>query len=233
MRTLQNCFVPAFVAILAFAGSVSAQDTEDKSSLGAQVSVIPNWEMLPVFENMFGGDTNLRGSPDITIGVVIRGRMDSGEWGVSYVRRNIDKSSRIDDLSECLNFPGSGLCLPTGRIYEFDSVHMTGIEIYKFAPFFKIKRVQVGMTFAGGIAKMSGVVTERTLTSDASGQRETVKKVTVAETLADLDVPEMFPLGRVELTVAVRIISHLRVRAGGGFNFPGISKFNVGATYLF
>lgn len=42
-----------------------------------------------------------------------------------------------------------------------------------------------------------------------------------------------FPLGKVEAAVAVIAAPGLKIRASGGFNFPGYSVFRITGVYLF
>ena len=263
IRTMS--FVVAFVAILAFAISASAQDNP---SWGVQASFTPSWQTLPALESgsfgasdepwdaqspvdpnlkalltqvlgsWFGAGTDISGS-DYSVGIA-RGKIDGGEWGVSYVRRNLDGSSRIEDLSTQCFGPSGKACFPRGGTYELRSVHMDGVEVYKFLPFVSRGRAQLGVTFAGGLAKMGGSVTAHMLNpvqvpSTATVAVEpghTVREMAAAEMLGNIDISSIFPLARAEATVALRVTPRLKVRAGGGFNFPG-TAINVGATYLF
>lgn len=267
MNIRKTSLIVAFMAVMVFAGPASAQD---KSSWGVQVSVTPSWETFPALESRafgassepwdaenliepgskiflrrligdwLGAGTDVSGS-DLTVGVV-RGNINGGEWGVSYVRRNIDDSSRIENMGlECFG-PSGDFCVAKGRTYELHSVSMNGAEVYKFIPLFRVNRIQIGAMLAGGVARMGGSATKRalapsitsqTLTQFAVNAGYTVQEVSAADMLANLDVSSIFPLARAEVTVAVRVTQHLRVKAGGGFNHPGIAKISVGTTYLF
>jgi hypothetical protein len=225
----------AFVLFAVLASPAYAQ-----SSWGVQGSYVPRWETLPRLEGLFGDEVNLEGS-DITVGIT-RGSMNGGDWGVSFVRKNIDDSSVVRDMGTRCFGTMSQFCFPDGAVWELGSAFFTGVEAHRFVPFVRINRVQIGMTFAGGVASMSGNVTKTSYNPRVVSQMqgrividrgESTTQMTAKDALADIGGPSVFPLGRVEATVAVRATSHLKVKAGGGFNFPGTAKFTVGATWLF
>jgi len=41
------------------------------------------------------------------------------------------------------------------------------------------------------------------------------------------------PLGKVQAAVGVLVAPGLKIRAQGGFDFPGYEKFSVAGVYLF
>jgi hypothetical protein len=57
------------------------------------------------------------------------------------------------------------------------------------------------------------------------------------ETHETVDAKELFPLssvplGVVEISGGVTLASGLKIRAAGGLDFPGTSKFTLSAVYL-
>jgi hypothetical protein len=107
-------------------------------------------------------------------------------------------------------------------------------------PFGRIgDRVQIGGTFAGGVARIDGNAerflehlvidgTTVTVATDSLGQG------TFKATLQDL--PQNWsvePIGRVELGVGVLLRPGMKLRFSGGVNFPGYHVVGLHMQYLF
>lgn len=118
------------------ASSVYAQD---KSSWGVQVSSGQQWQILPQIKDMFHSDVDLKGR-EFRIGLIVRGRKLSGDWGVSYTRNRIDDVSVIrsrDDV--CGGYPDSEYsCYPIGTTYRLNKVSFEGLEVHKYVSFVTI-----------------------------------------------------------------------------------------------
>jgi hypothetical protein len=68
-----------------------------------------------------------------------------------------------------------------------------------------------------------------------SGGQFVHRRIETLSTEAAEDLPSFrpFPLGKVEAAVAVIVAPGLKVRASGGFNFPGKAVFRLTGVYLF
>ena len=213
---------------------VWAQD----SSWGVSGSIVPTWTVPgdnPLFKMMFGADSVDIAGSEFRIGFV-RGRMLSGDWGVSFVRRKLKDGSTLSaDLYTDPQFPS----IEQGEFITLRNVEITGVEVHKFSPFGTIKeRVQIGLLFAGGVGSAKGQLESRTVEMETTfvGNRMVG---TPRETREMLDAKELIfpgsglvPLGRLELAVAALAAPGFKVRVSGGISFPGMHTFSVSGVYL-
>jgi hypothetical protein len=213
---------------------------QDPSHWGVVASVTPgqSWNIVsPLDEYIFdisgGGETEVS-STDFSIGIA-RGRTLGGDWGVSFVRRTIDDDSRFESVGEvCIN---NSCVEEIDEFYLTQGVTYTGVEFHKFVPFVTIgSRVQVGMNFAGGVGKFDGQLEKhefRTEFNFASGQPVPVRTERVTtEQMEEFVSLKPFPLGKVEVAVAGIIAPGIKIRASGGFGFPGYTVFRITGVYL-
>jgi hypothetical protein len=115
-----------------------------------------------------------------------------------------------------------------------------GVEAHLFMPFATIKRrVQIGATFAGGIAEVQGIsdrFIEHLVVNGSTVSRgtESLGPAPFKATLQDLPQDwDVVPIARVELAVGVLAAPGFKIRASGGVNFPGYHRAGVYAHYLF
>ena len=224
-----------FGVCLMAAGAASAQQQEP-SSWGVSGALAPLWKVpadQKIFTALFDADqVNVNGS-EFRVGFV-RGRMLGGDWGVSFLRRRIDDGSTVSrGMDEFAGFT-------TGEFITTRNVVMNGVEVHKFAPFVTIKeRVQVGLTFGGGIGQTTGVLDTRFVDADFTfvGNQNVIQRV---ETTEALDAKELIfpgnglvPLGRLELAVAGVVGHGFKVRVSGGVAYPGTETFTISGVYLF
>ena len=222
------------VALVLMAQSVNAQ-----SRWGLTGGFTPSWQFLQPVADLLDKEVSISGS-EFEVGVV-RGRHEGGDWGLSFVRKNVKDGSMVRDLvGACFSIDrGPDTCLPT----TFTPIGMSvqGVEAHTYLPFVTIKRrVQIGMNLAGGVGKVSGHVEERRSEVDFvfdPVRRQTVPRfyetveITEAKTL--LAGHDIVPLAKIELAAAVLVAPGLKVRVSGGFNVPGYRTFGVTSTYLF
>jgi len=245
--------LPSVVCVLLCASVADAQT--DRTRWGAGVSYAPTWKVptgdgpfATLAEQVFEASDlglDVKGK-DFRIGVV-RGRSLSGEWGVSYVHRNMkDGSSQGGVDQQCFEsgFPGqASQCYTYGDLYLYRSVTLRGVEMNKFMPMVLIKdRVQIGLDVAGGFGAMKGTAEhQETDTSfqdikNAQGFVTSQKQV-VTTTSTIVDARELMTLdptliGRAEVAVAGILTSNLKVRFSAGFNFPGTHTVSIGMSYF-
>jgi hypothetical protein len=228
-------YILTFCAVLLGAAPAFAQD----SSWGVAGTLVPKWnvpEENALSTVLFDAErVDVNGS-EFRIGFV-RGRMLSGDWGVSYVRRRIDDGSTI--VSESFSDPElPGLTL--GETLTTRGIQIDGLEVHKFTPFGTIKRrVQIGLLFGGGIGFTKGVIESRQVFPDFV-QVGNSFVVVPREVLETRDAEELIypgnglvPLGRLEVAVAGLVAPGLKVRASGGLAFPGVQTFSITGLYLF
>jgi hypothetical protein len=200
-------------AVLCIGLSANASAQPNRQYWGVEASVAPSWEVKDSFKKLFDADAiDLSGS-EFRIGFV-RGQTLEGDWGVSYVRQSVKDGARITTST-------------VDRTAA--NVAVNGVRVNKFAPFGTIKdRVQLGMAIGIGVGSATGTVTERNLRTGISTVVEA--KHFFAPFGADIPV---VPLGNLEFAVAVIGGPGFKVKASGGFNYPGTSVFTIGAVYLF
>jgi hypothetical protein len=226
-------------------GSLFAQE-KDPSRFGVTFSFAPLWtaeerlvtKLIPAIDEFdFSGN-------EFRFGVIIRGRKYGGEWGISYIRKNISSSSTVtvDKGGNCFGYPAE--CYENNDWYNIDSGTMRGFEIHSFSPLVTIKRrVQIGTTVGGGLVKMGGKTQLRSLRYDSHFDPATRDWVItpintssiedISEYLKQLGAPAYLPAFRLEATVGVILPQGMKIRLGGGLNFPGYEKFNISLVYLF
>jgi hypothetical protein len=226
--------VAVALVVVAVADSVDAQ-----TRWGLTGGFTPSWKFLQPVADLIDKDVAISGA-EFEAGVV-RGREEGGEWGLSFVRKNVKNGSFASSPdANCYALDnGPETCLPT--TYTPIGVSMQGVELHTYIPFVTIKRrVQLGMNLAGGVGKVSGAVEERRSEMDFvfdPVQRQmvpaffdTVETNDIKEMLAGYDI---VPLAKVELAAAVLVAPGLKVRVSGGFNVPGYRAFGVTSTFLF
>jgi hypothetical protein len=215
---------------------------QDESHWGVAVRVTPTWKVPSNFKVLFDAETVDIKSQDFSIGIA-RGRTLGGDWSVSYVRKNFKDGSFADNTeTRCNDFGVSG-CFKQGSIRTLRGVTVTGIEALKFISFATIKeRVQIGLNVGGGIGSLKGNQEIREFDVDVtcSGSRCTGRQ---SESVFTADVQDedednrlyalpMYPLGKVEVAVGVIVAPGLKVRVGGGLDFPGQNTFHITGVYL-
>jgi hypothetical protein len=80
------------------------------------------------------------------------------------------------------------------------------------------------------VGQLKGTVRATSVTSTGTSVDNVDAKVLFAPWGNEMD---LMPLGRIELAVAVILGPDLKVRASGGFDFPGYNIVNFGLVYLF
>ena len=229
------------IALLLLASPTFAQEPDrgDESHWGVSGSLVPRWEFPRALAEVWNLDTDIAGA-EFRIGVV-RGSDLGGDWGVSFVKKVIDDDS-IVQLREpaCVTLPGGAAQCARGAYHVTRDAGMRGVEAHVFIPFATIKRrVQIGGTFAGGVAEIQGT-SDRFIEhlvvngSSVSLGTESIGPAPFKETLQDLPQEwDVVPIGRVALGVGVLVAPGLKIRAEGGVNFPGYHRVSVYLQYLF
>lgn len=216
-------------------GVPAAASAQGGSHWGVGGSIVPRWEFLQPIAELMDIATDAEGS-EMRIGVV-RGRDLGGDWGVMFIRKKVDDGS-IWQLGEgaCVQTtPAASVCT-RGTYHLTRNAQLTGVEIYRFIPFGTIaRRVQPGVTIAGGIGRLEGE-TDRFIEhlqvsgTGAGSLIETLGPGLFRETVRDFEV---IPIGRVEVGVGVIVAPGLKVRVSAGVSFPSVHVFSVHAHYLF
>jgi hypothetical protein len=218
----------------------AAPQAQTASHWGFNVSVTPRWRIPGYLTSTItdsGGVMSVTGS-QFTIGIV-RGRTDSGDWGVSFVREPVkDGSTGDNNKTDCNTVPGQ--CFDTSTAVVTQAVMMTGVEIHKFIPFGLIHgRVQIGINVAGGIAKLSGNFLEtkhkiNVAVVPGNPPQQIVTPVTTVSTTAVADELgfSTVPLMQLGPVVTVIVAPALKVYWEGGVMIPGNTFFQLRATYL-
>lgn len=218
---------------LSFASRAAAQDP---SHWGVAVSLTPTWRVPDQLKKVFDADTVDLESSDIAIGLA-RGRRLGGDWSVSYVHKSIKDGSSIASIeSDCSTFVNG--CFLNGESYTTQNVKLNGVLALKFIPFATIHRlVQIGLTAGGGVGTLSGTLDHRQVFADFRTDALGRPLGTQQESHETLDAKELFPLsvvplGVVEISGGVTLAPGLKIRAAGGLDFPGTSRFTLTAVYL-
>lgn len=167
MSCLHRLLVP-LVFIACLEGTALAQGPSSQGSSWGVVGGFSPWgpdsRVEKIVTPLFNEDLlPLLDGSDLRIGIV-RGRILSGDWGVTFIRKTMAQgsSANTSDGGGCDGRPGAGgaivfNCFDDGVTVTPDALQMTGFEVHKFVPFGTIKkRVQIGLNFAGGLGVGKG-----------------------------------------------------------------------------
>jgi hypothetical protein len=221
-------------ALLLLPASAFAQD----SHWGVAFSITPKWNVPARFNSLFDAETSVDlQSTDFSIGIA-RGKDQSGDWSVSYIRKSFKDGSSVSSVStECGTFGTSG-CFLIGDSRILRGVTLSGVEALKFIPFVTIKqRVQIGATVGGGIGTLAGTLETHSFSAEQIPPF-TRLNLRQAEEVTTEEAKELFPisvvpLAKAEIAAAVLVAPGLKIRASGGLDFPGQNMFRLTAVYLF
>jgi len=225
------------IALFAIAPTASAQGRD--SHWGVSASLVPRWSFPEALANVWNMETDMRGA-EFRVGIV-RGSDLGGDVGVSFVKKRVaDDSTVFLRESACVDVAGGRSACARGAYHITQDAGMTGVEAHVFMPFTTIRnRVQIGATFAGGVARFDGT-TDRFLEHlVVSGQNVTVVNESLGtgpfkESLQDFPQDwKVAPIGRVDLGVGILMRPGLKLRVTGGVNFPGYNVFGLHVHYLF
>jgi len=192
---------------------------------GIQASFTPTWTGNETFTKwLIDGVPDVEGS-EWTFGFV-RGTMNGGDWGLSYVRKPFkDGSTFVENEDEC----GSGFgCTTFNETNTTRGVYLRGVEVDFFIPVYSKNRFQIGINAGGGVGFVEGDVDVVTIQQDPGQPPQTY---TSTEKASDVFFAAT-PLVKAEALVAITLAPGLKVKVGGGLNSPGYA-FRIGAMYLF
>ncbi len=207
-----------------------------ESHWGIVAAVTPEWKVPSQLEKLFDGTVDLKGT-DFSIGIA-RGRALSGDWGVSFIHKQIKDGSKVEKFEQQCGF--SNGCIQKGDSITTSGVTVNGLEVHKFVPFGTIReRVQIGMNFAGGFGKFQGTLQKRSLSAEPVGPPFTNPPAgKQVETNSTEDARELIgistlPLLKIQAAVAVIVAPAFKIRVQGGIDVPGYEVFSlVGVVFL-
>ena len=209
-------------SVMLLCGSpASAQFLErfEESHWGVQASITPEWRSADFVGDIFGADRfDLSGS-DFTVGFA-RGRMQSGHWGVSFLRQEWREVSVCIER-ECYGATGS--------------VRLRGIAANWFVPFgspFAGDRLQVGMHVDVGAGWFQGTVRVDEVRGEGLPLTRLGVEVPAFELLGDGWESVPLPLFRAEVAVAARVAPGLKLIGSGGFGFPFRRRIGISVAYF-
>jgi len=238
----------AVIFIVAFVVSTGSARAHDATRWGISGSFVPAWSIAKQLSNLLvavdrdapSSAVEIRGS-EFRLGFV-RGQELGGDWGVSLVRKQFGRNSRVAQTDLFPLFDSRGRMVgetPYGFSDGLDGVTLTGVEYHRFKPFATIKqRVQIGVTYGGGVGQLAGRA--RGVEFDEQGTKPVERPVNGLFDQGDVGLLSVadytlkpVPLAKLELSLAGLIAPGLKVRASGGFNFPGYEVGNISVVYLF
>jgi hypothetical protein len=231
--TQRRLFLTA--ALLVFLPGVGF--AQDPSHWGIVGSVTPTWKVPSQLEELFEGTVDIKGT-DFSVGIA-RGKSRSGDWGVSFIHKKFKDGSRVEGIEEdCASF--SNGCFLDGESFTTRGVAINGLEVHKFIPFVRIRdRVQIGMNVAGGFGKFTGMLDKREFSAEPvtfppGGGRPTGRQTETSSTEPAkelIDIP-VFPIFKLQASVAVIASPAFKLRFQGGIDLPGYEFISVAAVYL-
>jgi hypothetical protein len=237
-----NRFVQCLAVAICLVPRVAS--AQDPSHWGVVVSISPehSWRVIPELgEVVFTlGESVEARSTDFKIGIA-RGRDLGGDWGVSYVRKNVEDGSRFGTTTELCTGNNASQCATVPSDFALTrGVVVSGVEVHKFVPFVTIKRrAQIGMNFAGGVAKWEGDLEyhefNEDFTFDPRTGQPSFRRTEAVTTRSAKELPAYSPwtFGKVEVAGAAILAPGFKVRVSGGFDFPGYTVFSLTGVVLF
>jgi len=181
---------------------------------GISAGFTPTWEVPDWQAPMFDAERMALEGSEFRIGFV-RGNTLRGDWGVSFVRRDIEDRDEAEVKND-------------GTVLGTRSNTLLGVEVHGFKPFTTIKeRVQIGLSYGGGIGSYRG-----TVLSTSPGEPTEVVPASALFSPGGSDIGFQ-PLGRLELAGALILGRHAKLRVGGGISFPGQQLISVTGIVLF
>ena len=233
-------------SVLAFAVSGGTARAQDATRWGVAGTFVPTWTiadqlsdlLIAVDRDAQSSSVDIQGS-EFRIGVA-RGRELGGDWTLSLVRKRFDRTSRVAEMNRFEWFDGRRTIVESyGFDYQLEDVTLTGIEYQRFRPFVTIKeRAQIGMIYGGGVGWLGGEA--RGVEFDPNGTRAVERPADGLFSEGEVGLFSVMdytlkpvPLAKLELAVAGLIVPGLKVRASGGFNFPGYEVGSISVVYLF
>lgn len=217
---MRRCTGFLFAGLLLIAAPGFAQ--VDQATWGVTGGLTPTWRMPGgLLESAFGAQKIDLHGQEFEIGLV-RGRKNGGEWGVSLVRKRFSKDATVVLSGKS----GQGSFTTT-------DAELLGFEVHRFFAFATIAdKAQIGINVAGGVGQLRGFVDASYIPSNTADLRAAapVRAVDIFDFI-DKDITKL-PLLKVELAVAALAGDRVKVRIGGGFNFPGFQVVSVTFSYL-
>jgi hypothetical protein len=261
-------FALAAIALFIYPHPVLAQN-QPPSHWGVVGGFAPNWETTDSFEPLTklvfeeSAVSLLKGS-EFRIGI-LRGRRLSGDWGVSFIRKNIADSDPtvVQEGRGCQgqSGPGGALVLSCEVFYNRltpAALRISGLEFHKYVAFLTVReRAQIGLNFAGGLGWGQGSFRTETFTTTfdctfppgqqpdfmqedpctgaTKGPEVTTPTGTGSEPFTYIMTysRNRIPIGKIEIAGTVILTPQVKLRIGGGLNYPGRTTFGVTGLYFF
>ncbi len=188
---------------------------------GVHLSYTPAWEAPDQFRYFLGADeiVDWKGS-DFSIGFA-RGRATAGEWGLSFIRQQVETDSLI-----CLGAEAAGCHDP---LEATEGLRLQGLAFHWFTPLarFAGNRVQIGVNAGAGAGWYDGSVLRP---AGAAGPVDAADVLRFGGPGGTDGIP--VPVFRIELAVGGAIAPGLRLMASGGYGLPGTRRVGVSLSYF-
>lgn len=220
---LKRWVVSAALVLVVSSAPAEAQFLEafQESGWGVHLSYTPAWESPDPFRYLLGADevVDWKGT-DFSVGFA-RGRATAGEWGLSFVRQQVETDSLI-----CLGADGGGCADP---VVATDGLRLQGLAFHWFTPLarFAGDRVQIGVNAGAGAGWYDGGVLRPAV---AGGPVDAADVLRLGGPGGTDGMP--VPMFRVELAVGGAVAPGLRLMASGGYGLPGTRRVGVSLTYF-
>jgi hypothetical protein len=179
---------------------------------GVTASFAP-WHATDTFKRLYDATALDMTGKSVRVGVT-RGHTLGSEFSITYIRRDISKGATLVDLY--------------GVKYEFlQGVTLKGFMLEQYGAITTIgNRAQIGVVIGGGLARAEG-----TAQSSYGGQPLTPREAREVLTLFARQVDIQLLL-RAEIAAAFKLAPGLKLRLGGGFDWPGTTAVSVTVLYF-
>jgi hypothetical protein len=212
MFRIVRCVSLVVGLLCACAAPASAQGAPRDKHWGVTASFAP-WHATDTFKRLYDATSLDMTGRNLRVGVT-RGHTLGSEFSITYIRRDIAEGATLVDLY--------------GVKYEFTKgVTLKGFMVEQYGALATIKdRAQIGVVVGAGLARAQGVAQPSyggvPLTPVEAGQ-----VLTLFARQVDFQL-----LLRAELAAAFRLAPGLKVRFGGGFDWPGTTAVSVTVLYF-
>jgi hypothetical protein len=179
---------------------------------GVTASFAP-WHATDSFKRLYDATSLDMTGKNMRVGVT-RGLTLGSEFSITYIRRDISEGATLVDLYGVKYVFQQGITLKGFMVEQYGAITTMG------------NRAQIGVVIAGGLARAEGVA-QSSYGGAPLTPREAREVLTLFARQVDLQL-----LLRAEIAAAFKLAPGLKLRLGGGFDWPGTTAISVTLLYF-
>ena len=203
-----------------------------KTQWGLSGSVTPKFYMWSSITD--GVKQHTMSGRELTFGFV-RGRVDGGDWGVSFVHKSFREGGSFTHTFDSCFDPNGPHCQQS-ETFTLHGVSITGVVVHWYKPLLTVRRrVQLWISVALGPGRTVGTIDKAVDGFVGQGFPLVLTPIHTFQNrpVTEDDLPAIFPLVRAEAAGAVILGRAFKIKIAGGLNFPSVRSFRVEGIYFF